>query len=752
MPMKPRKGESQSEFSARCVPEMMGDGKRDQDQAVAICLDIWRNKDKEIDMGKHQTTIIRDDDNGDLPDPDDYDTFDEFLDDCLESGDEDSCRIAWQQRSPKDGVVHKTHAGKLDGTEFILSDESPDRMGDIIESAGWDLKQFKKNPIALFGHKSDFPIGLWRNVATNKDGELRGHLELAPKGTSPRIDEIRALVDAGILRAVSVGFKPIDFVPLNAKDPFGGLRYSKQELVECSLVAVPANPNALSVAKSLKISDETQSLVFAKTGKGHLTKRAIVTGKPAPRTPDGKKTIMTPLTQRIADKQANIVALREALAEHLNSVDDSDVTDEQINKTNEFNNKIVQEERTLAMLIDSEKHIANVTAQDNPPARRQPEQRDDGSSTRRPFTMPNKKLDPLEYVVRAGTVAMFAHVHRRSIDDMRKEIYGDDEATKVFLNWAQRAASNPAMTTVVGWAAELVQQVVTSFMETLMPKSVFPRLSGYGLGLSFGRAGRIIIPTRSRTPTIAGSFVGEGAPIPVRQGQFTSQTLTPKKMAVITTWTREIDEHSIPAIEGLLRQAIQEDTAVALDSVLLDANPATVIRPPGLLNGVTPLTPTAGGGFNALVGDIKNVSGALLSATQGHIRTPVWLMNPQQVNSIMLTAMPGMSAFPFRDEVSRGQLQGWPIIDSGTVPLGEVIAVDSADFVSVTGEGPRFELSDQATLHMEDTAPLPIVAGAPADPVRSLWQTDSLALRLIMPLNWTIRRPGVVAAVTGVTW
>ncbi|TAI60690.1 hypothetical protein [Bradyrhizobium sp. Leo170] len=72
------------------------------------------------------------------------------------------------------------------------------------------------------------------------------------------------------------------------------------------------------------------------------------------------------------------------------------------------------------------------------------------------------------------------------------------------------------------------------------------------------------------------------------------------------------------------------------------------------------------------------------------------------------------------------------------------------------GEAPRFEISDQATLHMEDTNPQPIVGGAdpgtPANPVRSLWQTDSLALRLILPVNWTLRRPGMVAWVQGVTW
>src|SRR5262249_59224689 len=98
-----------------------------------------------------------------------------------------------------------------------------------------------------------------------------------------------------------------------------------------------------------------------------------------------------------------------------------------------------------------------------------------------------------------------------------------------------------------------------------------------------GQAGKIVIPTRSRTPTIAGSFVGEGQAIPVRQGAFTSQTLTPKKMAVITTFTREMADHSTPAIEGVLREAIQVDTSVALDSVLLDNNAATAAAAPGVV-------------------------------------------------------------------------------------------------------------------------------------------------------------------------
>jgi hypothetical protein len=227
-------------------------------------------------------------------------------------------------------------------------------------------------------------------------------------------------------------------------------------------------------------------------------------------------------------------------------------------------------------------------------------------------------------------------------------------------------------------------------------------------------------------------------------------------MAVITTWTREIDEHSQPAIEGLLKNAIQEDTAVSLDSILLDSNPATLVRPAGILNGITGLTPTAGGGFNALVGDIKQLTSALLTGTLGNVRVPVYIMNPIQKNAIGLVAAPGVGVFPFRDEIAAGTLGGWPIIESGTVPPGTVIVIDAADFVSVGGDAPRFEVSDQATLHMEDTTPTDIVAGpgpgTPAFPVKSMWQTDSLALRLILPTNWTIRRPGTVAYVAGVTW
>jgi HK97 family phage major capsid protein/HK97 family phage prohead protease len=812
MPMKPRKDETQSDFMKRCMPETIGTGenKRPQDQAAAICLNYWRDEHPGAAKPKSAAEVDRIiklwckiiEKQADIPEPEDGETKEDFMDRCTSELDdlddpdaEDACQLAWEdyaEESGEDGLIIKTHdqAKASDGMEYILSDATPDRFGDIVDPKGWEYASFVRHPISLFNHNSDFPIGTWKNIRIDSDS-LRGDLVLAPKGTSARIDEIRALVDAGILKAVSVGFKSIKSEPLHPDagrgGPFGDFgpkRYLKQELVECSLVSIPANPNALAVAKSLRISSDTQRLVFgehadrrqseASMRRGeHASTRRSATGENARTSSSVRKGMTMPLaslSKRITDKQERIVELRDELAAHIDRLDDTNVSDADLQKTNDYNDQIAQAMKTLSSLQEAEKALGGTATSDGSRAVAVREHaRGNGNAhvngnadeieRRKQFfqaTSGKKELQPLDYVVRAGVVTYLARVFQRQPEEICKTYAPySDEKTRFMVDYNMRAATNPAMTTVTGWAAELVQQVYGDFMQLLLPKSVFPRLSAKGISMQFGRAGRIIIPTRNATPTIAGSFVGEGAPIPVRQGQFTSFTLVPKKLAVISTWTKEMDEHSIPAIEGLLRDAIQTDTAIAVDSVLLDSNPATAIRPAGLFNGVAPLTPTpiTNGAFAAIVGDLKQLINALIVATKGNVRNPAFLMNPGDINSASFITFPNYT-WAFRQEVLGGSLNGYPIIDSGTVPVKTIALVDAADFVTAGEEAPRFEVSDQATLHEEDTTPLPIVAsgGSASSPVRSLWQTDSLALRMIYRLNWTMRRTGMVAWIQNLTW
>jgi HK97 family phage major capsid protein/HK97 family phage prohead protease len=644
-----------------------------------------------------------------------------------------------------------------DVLEYVLSDGSLDRYGTVINPAGWDLTEFRKNPIAFFNHDKNFPIGQWDNVRV-EGGRLMGHLRLAAEGTSARIDEIVRLIRQGILKAVSVGFSPKTKEPLKRSDGTpvpGGIHYLRQELLEASLVGVGGNANALQVARSLNISDETIDLVFGEHARTHET---VTRGSNAEHgtTPPPRKASAVNITiaQRISDAQTKLVALRDDLTRHLDETGD-EPDDAALAVRETLNSKIETAQRNLDSLEQAEKRLASAAVAVAPV------EQDNSIIVRpqRPFAVPAEKLAPGERSMRTAIAIVDAHARKISPQQALVERFGDDgkidEGTRTVFEVLTRAASAPATTTTSGWASQLVQTDIQGFMGLLMPASVLPGLAARGLRMNFGRAGVLSIPSRSATPTIAGSFVAEGAPIPVRQGAFTSQTFTPKKMAVISTWTREIGEHSTPALAGLVQNAIQEDTTVAIDTVLLDATAASTTRPAGLRNGVATLTATAGGGFAALVGDLKQFVAALITASNGNLRQPVWIMNEIQALSIAVTQNAG-GDFPFAAEINNNRFQGYPVILSSTVTAGMVLLVDAADFVIIEGGAPRFDVSDQATLHMEDTSPLAIgTTGTPtvvAAPVRSMFQTDSIALRMVMDLNWGLRRAGVVAWTTGVTW
>jgi HK97 family phage prohead protease len=143
---------------------------------------------------------------------------------------------------------------------FVASDESPDRHGDIVRAAGWDLKQYRRNPIVLFGHDHSLPVGVTRKLGLEKSQLLAG-IKLANEGTSEFIDTLRRLVDQQIVRAVSVGFR-VTAEPTYIRDPKNdrvvGLEFNGTELLEISLVTVPANANALSAkVKAYGVSERT---------------------------------------------------------------------------------------------------------------------------------------------------------------------------------------------------------------------------------------------------------------------------------------------------------------------------------------------------------------------------------------------------------------------------------------------------------------------------------------------------------------
>jgi HK97 family phage prohead protease len=614
--------------------------------------------------------------------------------------------------------------------EFVMSDGSVDRMGDVIEPAGWQLDNFKSHPIALLNHDKNQIIGRWVDVRV-VGKQLLGRLELAKKGTSALVDMVRALVEQDILRAVSVGFKPLQQKPLddNADDYFGPFRFLKSELLECSLVAVPANANALATAKSLGLPGDILSEVFRKSAE--ITPRTIHAKPGTSLSPSG--THMKTLAERIQDAQQNLVTMRDQLTAITNESEQPD--ESQQASIEQLSMNIEAQQKSLDALVKAEAAVA---------ARVAPTQ-----TQRQPLIVAAKRIDPREHIVRSMTVHFIAKMTGRPLGDVLQERYPGDEGTGIVL----RAAVAPANTTVAGWAAELVNTAIGDFLNQLAIVSIYPRLAAKGPKFTFGRNGVIKVPGRSATPKINGSFVGEGQPIPVRKLGLSAITLTPKKMAVISEFTREMGLHSTPAIEGVIRQAINEDTAEAIDTVLIDNVAADAIRPAGLRNGISGLTPSVlTTRFDKIVADIQALMAPIVAARGG--RDLVLLCNPAQSLAMDWAVAPN-GTFVFADSGAPA-LRSVTVIASTTVPATMLIMVDAADFASVTGDTPEFDVSDVATIHEEDTTPLPIsTVGAPATvaaPARSLWQTASIGIRMLLDMNWAMRRTGMVSWMTGVTW
>jgi HK97 family phage prohead protease len=172
-------------------------------------------------------------------------------------------------------LVHKraTLSATKNGLKFVLTSErsAADRYGDVVVVAGIDHRNFDLNPICLAYHKHDEPIGFWDGLSI-EGSTMTGYLHLAPPKTSPRMAEIHVLVDAKILRAVSIGFLVKESSPLKS----GGQLFTKTELCEISLVAVPANADALLACKALGVSNATIKEIFKEQTRNANNKTATI--------------------------------------------------------------------------------------------------------------------------------------------------------------------------------------------------------------------------------------------------------------------------------------------------------------------------------------------------------------------------------------------------------------------------------------------------------------------------------------------
>ena len=158
--------------------------------------------------------------------------------------------------SVPNAVLHKQMTMAVEPVDdrrvkFTISTGSVDRDKDTVAVDGWDLAPYEANPVVLWGHDSNhLPIGKCVGIA-QEGNALKAIVEFVP-ADMPHIGEkaeaVLRMCRTGFLSATSVGFRPLKYVVASDRgddDWFPPVDFLKQELMEFSIVSIPANPEAL---------------------------------------------------------------------------------------------------------------------------------------------------------------------------------------------------------------------------------------------------------------------------------------------------------------------------------------------------------------------------------------------------------------------------------------------------------------------------------------------------------------------------
>lgn len=133
-----------------------------------------------------------------------------------------------------------------------ITTPTPDRSMDVVVPTGGKLENFLKNPVVLFGHDYSQPPVAQAVSLTVSEAGITAKVQFPTEGSYPFADTIYSLYAQGIMRAWSVGFMAMQMEPMAT----GGMRFTEWELFEFSAVPVPANPEALTMMRSLGLDDD----------------------------------------------------------------------------------------------------------------------------------------------------------------------------------------------------------------------------------------------------------------------------------------------------------------------------------------------------------------------------------------------------------------------------------------------------------------------------------------------------------------
>jgi HK97 family phage major capsid protein/HK97 family phage prohead protease len=623
----------------------------------------------------------------------------------------------------------------------VATTPSVDRMGDVIDSLGVRFT----NPLALLHqHDSDRPVGTVKFNKPTKEGvtfEAKLPKIAEPGPLKDRVDTAWGEVKAGLIRAVSIGFRALEYSFIEN----GGIHFKEIEVYELSLVSVPAQADAK--IETIKSIDAPQ---LAATGK-----QPRDSDRPTPPAPGKKSTkfiqakeAKTVTKRTIAEQKTALEASRQSKSARMTEI--MDVANEKGETLDEAGKQEYDDLKVDVKNIDDhlvrlgELEALNVQravpviggTQDDATRSR-------GTDVTRVQVMP-KKLPPgigfTRFVIaqcRAKGNIMQALEIAKANEQWRTE------SPEVEL--ALKAAVTPGTTTDTTWAAPLVNYTILTeeFINFLRPLTIIGRIAGLRrvpFNIKIGR----------QTGGASVNWVGQTAPKPLTSQAFDSITLDLAKIAGIIVLSDELVKISNPSAEMLVRDDLAAAVVQFMDSQFVDPTKAAVstVSPASITNGVTPTIATGTTGA-ALRADLKTLMGTFLAANMQIGGGMVFIMTQQTALAIsLMTNSLGNREFPGISQ-DGGTLLGIPVVTSENVPAtggspsdGYPIILASASDILLADDGQvTIDASREASLQMETAPDSPATASTT---FVSMFQQNMIAIRAERYINWAKRRSGAV--------
>lgn len=623
---------------------------------------------------------------------------------------------------------------------------TPDRSGDIVDPLGVSFK----NPMPLlWQHQADKPVGTVTFDKPTKDG-ITFEAKLAaidePGTLKDRIDEAWQSVKAGLVSAVSIGFRAIEYSFMDE----GGIRFIASEVMELSLVTIPANAEA-TISRIKSIDTEIRAASGIQDGEG----RPVPPGASGKSKPTVKllKPKEKPMAKTLAEQISAFEATRQSKAAELETIMTTTEGETLDAEAAEAADTLTDEINSIDDHIKRLRVVEGVKAAGARPITGVTDEKK-GTEARSPIIVKNTQtVAPGIRFARVAKCLGMAKGNLMQAEQIAVQRYSHDDA----VVGAIKAAVTAGGTASGNWAENLVgdtSSIYADFVEYLRPQTILGKFGANGIP-SLRRV-PFRVPLVGQTDGGDGYWVGEGKPKPMTAFDFSRTVLEPLKVANIAALTMEVLRDSSPSAEMIVRDGLAAALRERLDTDFISPTKAASagVSPASITYGVTAPN-SAGNTADDIREDIRTIFGTFIAANNAPT-SGVWIMSATTALGVSLMMNPlGQPEFP-GISMNGGTLFGLPVIVSEYVPTvsagGYVFLVNASDIYLADDGGISIDMSREASLEMKDSSLTQDALTGTGTSLVSMFQTNSVAFLAERTINWAKRRASAVAAIDTVNW